>query len=245
MRWRSHGHVLNTHRCGAWMHGGGRRLARPGGGPGLPPHPVSLCNPPPIPIPAPSPPLAMPRSQLSIFSSYCMSLFWSPATSATAHAHLRVLMALNCMSLALSSLQLRSGYPPPASYRCVWRGGGFPDHPTCARMSSACPWGFSPVPCVLGVSPLAFPLQHVKLPGSGCCSSVAKPPHDLKHGHPITSPSPLLFACHRPGTAWAGTHVFSAGGSTRSARHATRRSSRCPSCTSCASSWTGPAPPPR
>ena len=45
-----------------------------------------------------------------------MSLFWSPLTSPTAPACLRTLLLLRCASFALSALQLRAGYPPPASY---------------------------------------------------------------------------------------------------------------------------------
>ncbi|KAL6770350.1 hypothetical protein ACKKBG_A34605 [Auxenochlorella protothecoides x Auxenochlorella symbiontica] len=56
-------------------------------------------------------------TQMAVFFSYCLSLFWSPATSGRAHAHLRTLVALKCISFAMSALQLRTGYPPPASYR--------------------------------------------------------------------------------------------------------------------------------
>ena len=49
-----------------------------------------------------------------------LHLFWSPLeTSGGAKAHLRVFVLLRLISFALSTLQLRSGYPPPASYRCI------------------------------------------------------------------------------------------------------------------------------
>jgi hypothetical protein len=51
---------------------------------------------------------------------YALHLFWSPLeTSGGAKAHLRVFLLLRSVSFALSTLQLRSGYPPPASYRRV------------------------------------------------------------------------------------------------------------------------------
>lgn len=53
---------------------------------------------------------------------YALHLFWSPLeTSSGAKAHLRVFLLLRSISFALSTLQLRSGYPPPASYRCAPR----------------------------------------------------------------------------------------------------------------------------
>ena len=49
---------------------------------------------------------------------YALHLFWSPLeTSGGAKAHLRVFLLLRSISFVLSTLQLRSGYPPPASYR--------------------------------------------------------------------------------------------------------------------------------
>lgn len=56
-------------------------------------------------------------TQMVLFYWYTMTLFWSPATSTTAKLHLRVLMALKSLSFTFSALQLRNGYPPPASYR--------------------------------------------------------------------------------------------------------------------------------
>ena len=56
--------------------------------------------------------------QLLVTFWYCLSLFWSPLeTSGGAKAHLRAFILLRCASFACSALQLRSGYPPPASYR--------------------------------------------------------------------------------------------------------------------------------
>eukprot|EP00887_Chlorella_sp_A99_P004668 scaffold4.g4668.t1 len=54
--------------------------------------------------------------QLALYFWYCLSLFWSPMASAAARAHLRVLLLLKSPAFALSALQLRTGYPPPASY---------------------------------------------------------------------------------------------------------------------------------
>ncbi len=49
---------------------------------------------------------------------YCLSLYWSPLeTSGTARAHLRAFAALKSLAFVFSALQLRSGYPPPASYQ--------------------------------------------------------------------------------------------------------------------------------
>ena len=56
-------------------------------------------------------------SQMALFYWYCLGLFWSPRTSPTAKTHLRVIMLLKSVSFAFSCLQLRSGYPSPASYR--------------------------------------------------------------------------------------------------------------------------------
>ncbi len=58
-------------------------------------------------------------TQMALFYWYTMTLFWSPATSTTAKLHLRILMAIKSLSFTFSALQLRNGYPPPASYRCV------------------------------------------------------------------------------------------------------------------------------
>ena len=59
-------------------------------------------------------------SQLLTFFSFSMSLFWSPATSSSAHNHLRVFLGLKVASFCLAALQLRCGLPPRASYT----GGG-------------------------------------------------------------------------------------------------------------------------
>lgn len=56
-------------------------------------------------------------TQMAVLYWYCMSLFWSPRTSATAKTHLRCILLLKSLSFAFSALQLRSGYPSPASYR--------------------------------------------------------------------------------------------------------------------------------
>ena len=45
---------------------------------------------------------------------------------AGARMHLRLLLLLKCASFALGALQLRSGYPPPASYRCAATEGQRP-----------------------------------------------------------------------------------------------------------------------
>lgn len=56
--------------------------------------------------------------QLVVTYWYCLTLFWSPLeTSGGAKAHLRLFILLRSASFAVSALQLRSGYPPPASYR--------------------------------------------------------------------------------------------------------------------------------
>ena len=54
---------------------------------------------------------------MALFYWYTMTLFWSPATGAVAKTHLRVLMAIKSLYFTFSALQLRNGYPPPASYR--------------------------------------------------------------------------------------------------------------------------------
>jgi len=56
-------------------------------------------------------------TQMVLFYWYTMTLFWSPATSTGAKSHLRILMAIKSLSFTFSALQLRNGYPPPASYR--------------------------------------------------------------------------------------------------------------------------------
>jgi hypothetical protein len=58
-------------------------------------------------------------TQMALFYSYTMFLFWSPLTSTGARLHLRLIMLLKAVSFALNALQLRNGYPPPASYRCA------------------------------------------------------------------------------------------------------------------------------
>ena len=55
--------------------------------------------------------------QMVLFYWYCLSLFWSGTTGATAKTHLRVILLLKSITFAFSALQLRSGYPSPASYR--------------------------------------------------------------------------------------------------------------------------------
>ena len=58
-------------------------------------------------------------TQMGLFFWYSLGLFWSPATGAVAKAHLRVLMAAKSLSFVFAALQLRNGFPPPASYRCA------------------------------------------------------------------------------------------------------------------------------
>lgn len=53
-----------------------------------------------------------------LFYWYTMTLFWSPATGAAAKTHLRALIAIKSLYFTFSAMQLRNGYPPPASYRC-------------------------------------------------------------------------------------------------------------------------------
>ena len=48
---------------------------------------------------------------------YSEAVTWSMGSSVATHMfYLRILLVLRCISFALSALQLRSGYPPPASY---------------------------------------------------------------------------------------------------------------------------------
>jgi hypothetical protein len=56
-------------------------------------------------------------SQMVLFYWYCLTLFWSVHTGDTAKTHLRVILLLKSITFAFSALQLRSGYPSPASYR--------------------------------------------------------------------------------------------------------------------------------
>lgn len=58
-------------------------------------------------------------TQMALFYSYAMALFWSPLTGSTAHFHLRTVILLKSCSFAFNALQLRNGYPPPASYQCA------------------------------------------------------------------------------------------------------------------------------
>jgi len=55
--------------------------------------------------------------QMVLFYWYCLTLFWSVTTGTTAKAHLRIILLLKSITFAFSALQLRSGYPSPASYR--------------------------------------------------------------------------------------------------------------------------------
>ena len=56
-------------------------------------------------------------AQMALFYYYTFSLFWSPFSSSSARNQLRLLMLMKTASFALSALQLRSGYPPRASFR--------------------------------------------------------------------------------------------------------------------------------
>ena len=48
---------------------------------------------------------------------YCSLIIWSSSSPRTSPMiYFRILMVLKCLSFALSALQLRSGFPPPASY---------------------------------------------------------------------------------------------------------------------------------
>lgn len=58
--------------------------------------------------------------QLLLFVPLSMSLFWSPVASASTRQHVRVFMLLKAASWVSSALQLRSGFPPRASFD----GGG-------------------------------------------------------------------------------------------------------------------------
>jgi hypothetical protein len=61
--------------------------------------------------------------QLLLFIPFCMSLFWSPVVSSSSSRpkeHLRVFLVLKAASWVSSALQLRSGFPPRASFT----GGG-------------------------------------------------------------------------------------------------------------------------
>jgi Zn-dependent protease with chaperone function len=63
-------------------------------------------------------------AQLLLFIPACMSLFWSPiassSSSGSARMHLRVFIVLKACSWVTTALQLRSGFPPRASFD----GGG-------------------------------------------------------------------------------------------------------------------------
>ena len=54
---------------------------------------------------------------MALFYYYTFSLFWSPFTGSKSRNQLRMLMLIKTASFALSALQLRSGYPPRASFR--------------------------------------------------------------------------------------------------------------------------------
>ncbi|KAK9858804.1 hypothetical protein WJX84_000839, partial [Apatococcus fuscideae] len=56
-------------------------------------------------------------SQIAIFYPFVMNLFWSANTGTHARSDLRIILVLKSLSFAFSALQLRHGYPPPASYR--------------------------------------------------------------------------------------------------------------------------------
>lgn len=56
-------------------------------------------------------------TQMALFYYYTFSLFWSPFTGSKSRNQLRLLMLIKTASFALSALQLRSGYPPRASFR--------------------------------------------------------------------------------------------------------------------------------
>lgn len=61
--------------------------------------------------------------QLTLIIPLCMSLFWSPvaaSSSSRARQHIRVFLVLKAASWVSSALQLRSGFPPRASFD----GGG-------------------------------------------------------------------------------------------------------------------------
>ena len=67
--------------------------------------------------------------QMVLFYWYTMTLFWSPATGGAAKMHLRVLIAIKSLYFTFSAMQLRNGYPPPASYR-------FDFLPSCPKTGS-------------------------------------------------------------------------------------------------------------
>lgn len=54
---------------------------------------------------------------MGVVYGHCLRLFWSGTTSGAAKTHIRVILLLKSFSFAFSALQLRSGYPSPASYR--------------------------------------------------------------------------------------------------------------------------------
>ena len=70
---------------------------------------------------------------MALFYWYTMTLFWSPATGAAAKTHLRVLMAIKSLYFTFSALQLRNGYPPPASYRYRLTSS-YPDSAVCITL---------------------------------------------------------------------------------------------------------------
>lgn len=73
---------------------------------------------------------------MALFYWYTMTLFWSPATGAVAKTHLRVLMAIKSLYFTFSALQLRNGYPPPASYRCHSTSSDL-DSAVCSTVSAS------------------------------------------------------------------------------------------------------------
>lgn len=54
--------------------------------------------------------------EMALLLSYCSFLAWSPSRGAPHSWLLSGFLAIKCASFALSALQIRSGYPPPASY---------------------------------------------------------------------------------------------------------------------------------
>lgn len=56
---------------------------------------------------------------MAIFYPFVMDLFWSANTGTHARSDLRIVLLLKTLSFTFSALQLRHGYPPPASYRSV------------------------------------------------------------------------------------------------------------------------------
>ena len=70
---------------------------------------------------------------------YCLALYWSPSQgSGTARAHLRAFAALKSLSFVFSALQLRSGYPPPASYQCAGAAAATTTSPPAPSPYSMC-----------------------------------------------------------------------------------------------------------